>query len=322
MQIHRVHGKSLTEALKRARDQHGDGAVVLSQETLSGGGVTIAVSEPSGVIRRRQRATRRIDPGLKEVCERLVRSGASAAVIKRVSGAIAKSGVKGAYALDVAARVLGKAFLVQPSPKRTGTRVIVFIGPSGAGKTTTMAKLGRRLVEGGRSVFFASLDGVGVGELQRLTKVSGDADRHEIPIQALRSTAEIDEQCAVQSKLDVLLLDTPGHPLRDDEGLASLGQELERLGTDASVEIHLVLPASDSRATLDLALDAFSKLKPDAIVITKLDETPRPATVLERCMRARLPISFLCAGPDVRGDLRRARGDHFADLLLRGRITR
>ncbi|MEM7306773.1 MAG: hypothetical protein AAF682_08885 [Planctomycetota bacterium] len=322
MQIHRVRGRNLTDALQRARADHGEAAVVLSQEALPGGGVSIAVAEPEGAGDGRPRTApaKRLDPGLRDVRARLARYGASKGLTERISGVIQKSGVKGMYALDVAARVIGKAFQAQPSPKRDGrTRILAFAGPSGAGKTTTMAKIGRRLVEGGRNVFFASLDGVGLGELER---VSTDADRHEIPIRALASTAQLDERAAVEAGVDVVLLDTPATPLRDVERLGVLRDELSRLGRHAVAETHLVLPATASRATLDLAMRAFAPLGPKAVVLTKLDEAPHPTAALERCLRARLPVSFLCDGPDVRDGLRRARGDHFADLALRGRIAR
>jgi len=314
MQIHRIHGQSLKEALQRAHAEHGGGALVLSQESLPSGAVTIAAG--------RRRAEPRGDPGLREVRERLARQGASKALSDAVARAVEQSGAAGAYALDAAARMLGKAFLIQPAQKRRGvTRILALVGPTGAGKTTTLAKLGRRLIEGGRRARFASLDGLGVGELEALARADADSDRHELPIQALASTAGIDEERAIKSGLDAILLDTAGVPPRDRERLRALAAELGRLGRRADFEVHLVLPATMSAAALDLAIEAYSVLAPAAAVITKLDETPAPAPVLERCRRARLPFSFLCDGPDARGDLHRARPDALADLMLRGRIA-
>jgi len=321
MQIHRIHGASLKEALQRARAEHGAGALVLSQESLASGGVTIAVADARGVARQR-RLEPRADPGLREVRERLARHGASAALADAVCRAVEQSGAGGAYALDVAARVLGRAFAVQPPQKRRGvTRILALVGPTGAGKTTTLAKLGRRLLEGGRRALFATLDGLGVGELEALARADADSDRHELRIRAIASTAEIDEERASKDGLDAILLDTAGVPPRDASRLQALAGELGRLGRRADLETHLVLPATLSAPALDLALDAYCALAPSAVVITKLDETPAPAPVLERVRRARLPFSFLCDGPDARGDLSRARPDHFADLFLRGRIA-
>jgi len=321
MQIHRIHGPNLKEALERAHAEHGGGALVLSQESLPGGAVTLAVADARGVLRQRRREPRG-DPGLREVRERLQRQGASKALSDAVARAVEQSGAAGAYALDAAARVLGKAFDVQPAQKRRGvTRILAMVGPTGAGKTTTLAKLGRRLLEGGRRALFLTLDGLGVGELEALARADADADRHELPIQAIASTEELDEERAVKAGLDAVLLDTAGVPPRDAERLRALAGELKRLGRHADFEAHLVLPATISAAALDLALEAYAVLAPTAVVITKLDETPLPGPVLERCRRAQLPFSFLCDGPDARGDLRRARPDCFADLFLRGRLA-
>ncbi len=325
MQIHRIRGKNLTDALRRAREAHGDGAVVLSQETVANGGVTIAVAEPARIRRGRARASasRKRTPGLDDVRRRLLEHGASKALTDRVAAAVERTGVQGMYALDVAARVIGKVLPVRTSPKRDGTtRIIALVGPTGGGKTTTLAKLGRKLFSANRRVRFASLDPVGVGSLEALDRAAAATDRHEIPIAAVSSAEELDEAAAVRAGIDAILLDTPGVPLRESEPLESLARELGGLGKVARSEVYLVLPATASRAALDDAIAAFAPMNPAGAIITKLDETARPTPALERCLRAKLPIAFLCDGQDVRGHLRRARGDHFADLLLRGRISR
>src|SRR6186713_3379045 len=103
MQIHRIHGSSLKEALERAREEHGEGAVVLSHESLSSGAVTIAVADASGLARRR-RETPRLEPGLREVRERMQKHGASKALVESIAHGVQQSGAGGAYTLDVAAR--------------------------------------------------------------------------------------------------------------------------------------------------------------------------------------------------------------------------
>ena len=321
MQIHRIRGANLADALSRARESHGERAVVLSRETSPGGGVTIAVAGPGGPGSARRRRPR-ADPGLADVRERLARHGASRGLVERIAQRVEASGARGMYALDVAARLIGKAVTLHPAPKRSSVpHLLALVGPGGAGKTTTLAKLGRRLVAGGRRVRFASLDGVGLATLESLDPRGADADRHEIAIQALTSTEQLDERRLAAEGLDALLLDTPGLPLRDAQGQAALARELARLGSHTRAEVQLVLPANAARETLDLALEAFAPLEPSAVVLTKLDETPRPGAALELCLRAKLPIAYLADGRDVRAGLRPARPGDVADLFLRGRLA-
>lgn len=323
MQIHRIRGRNLTDALRRARAAHGDGAVVLSQETVPGG-VTISVTEPpSKPTRGAGRllgARKPADRGQTDVLTRLQRHGASARLIEHVSKAVSSSGVHGMYTVDVAARVLGRAFAVPPSPRRDGrTHVIAFVGPTGAGKTTTLSKLARRLGEAGRKPLIASLDPVGIASLEAACHVTADADRAELAIRAVRGA---DDLGAAVAPGGLALLDTPGISPRDASSLEELGGELDTMRSIAAVDSYLVLPATSSRESLELVTRAFDVLSPTGVVITKLDETERPTPVLEHCLRSKLPVAFLCNGQDVRTHLHRARGDHFADLMLRGRITR
>jgi flagellar biosynthesis protein FlhF len=228
------------------------------------------------------------------------------------------------HAIDAAARVLGASFPILPSPKRprgaARPHSIAFVGPTGSGKTTTLAKLGRRLRAAGLRVAFASLDGLSAIEAQRAARVESDIDRTEIPLVVLRGSADLRSAWRGRAP-DVVLLDTPGLSPRDEPELDGLARGLERLGSAAPLDVYLVLSATQSRASLALCMRAFARVAPAGCVLTKLDETDQPAAALEEVGRARLPVAFLCDGQDVRAHLARPSPDRFADLLLRGRLT-
>ena len=265
-----------------------------------------------------------LEPGLRDVRDRLMEHGASLGFTVRAVRAVRRTGARGAYAIDAVARLVGRAFPILPSPKRprrAGTpHVIAFVGPTGAGKTTTVAKLGRKLAAAGRRVGFLSLDAVGATALERVGGVAADRDRGEIPLVAIRDAADLPRALRKLGKVEVLLIDTPGLSPRGDEDLDALARRLERIGHHHPLEVLLVLPATRSRASLELACWAFARTTPTGCVLTKLDETDRPGVVLERISSAVLPVAFLCDGQDTRGHLARPTPDRFADLLLRGRI--
>jgi len=85
--------------------------------------------------------------------------------------------------------------------------------------------------------------------------------------------------------------------------------------------VYLVVPANASRASLRLFGRFVERMRPSAVVVTKLDETGEPGFVLEWVSALGLPIAFLCDGQDVGAHLVRPRGATFADLLLRGRVS-
>ena len=266
-----------------------------------------------------------LDPGTRDVRDRLLEHGASLDFTARVVRAVRTSRARGAYAIDVAAHVIGRAFPILPSPKRPrrlgAPRLIAFVGPTGSGKTTTVAKLGRRLAAAGRRVGYLTLDAVGATALERVGGVAADSDRTEIPLAAIRKADDLTRALRRLGSVEVVLLDTPGLSPRDEVELDLLARELHRIGERHRLDVFLVLSATKSRSSLELASWAFAHTAPTACVLTKLDETDEPGALLERVATAGLAVAFLCDGQDARGHLARPTPDRFADLLLRGRLA-
>jgi flagellar biosynthesis protein FlhF len=263
-----------------------------------------------------------LEAGARDVRDRLRRSGASRALVQRVLRAVLAQDASGTHAIDAAAREIGSAFAVQPSPRRSEEpHVLAFVGPTGAGKTSVLAKLGRRLQRAGRRVLYVSFDPVGVGALEKVGGVGTDKDKAEIPLVAATGISDVRRALKRLGGADVVLVDTPGYSPRDEIELLDLAYEVERLAKLGALHTYLVLPASAGRSALELAERAFRPCRPTATVLTKLDETTAPAPVLEIVLAERLPVGFLCDGQDVRTHLLRPTPDHFADLLLRGRLA-
>jgi flagellar biosynthesis GTPase FlhF len=263
-----------------------------------------------------------LEPGAADVRQRLLRHGASRQLVEHVLEAVLGSGQQGAFAIDAAARVIGDLFRIdRPSKRGTRPHLMTFIGPTGSGKTTTLAKLGRRLREAGYEVAFVSLDPVGASALERVGGTEADVDRLEIPLLAARHAKDVRQAAAKHAGADLLLLDTPGMSPRDEQGIEALGDELARVDRHLPGDTYMVLPANASSSALALSASALRPLGPRACVLTKLDETAQPASALEQTLRSRLPVAFLCDGQDTRTHLVRPKPGHFADLLLRGRIA-
>jgi len=263
------------------------------------------------------------EPGALDVRDRLLEHGASAEFAAVILQRVQEAGASGTWAIDEAADAIGRSISVRPSPKRKrGSRVphiFAFAGPTGAGKTTTLAKLGRRLAKSGCKVLFATLDAAGASALERVGGIESDIDRAEIPLVSIRGAEDLMEALSKQPQTDIVMIDTPGLSPRDEDGLDMLSAEIAELGALGPLDLYLVLPATRSRASLRLAHNAFNRMHPVACVLTKLDETDEPGTVLSEVACAHLPVAFLCDGLDTRAHLDRPKAGDFADLLLRGK---
>jgi flagellar biosynthesis GTPase FlhF len=327
MQIHRVRGRDLVDALERAARQHGPDALVLSREPAPGGGVTVAVGLQARPLARSAPAAAPPDAGLADVERLLRRSGASEALVRRTLEAVETSGQRGAFAIDEAARSLGALVAVAPSPRvRSGdephAHVIAFVGPTGVGKTTTLVKLASRLVRARRRVVLVSTDARSIGGRAQLEAYG---ELLQAPVVSAEDGRGLAASVARARNVDVVLVDTSGRSPRDVDALGRLAEELGQARAAGraglGLDVYLTVTATASRGALDETLLGFDAARPSALVVTKLDETREPAPVLEFAHDSGLPAAFLCDGAEIAAHLARTSPDRIADLLLRGRMA-
>jgi flagellar biosynthesis protein FlhF len=325
MQIHRVRGRDLREALERASRSFGAQALVLSHEVMPDGGVTVAVGDPRrSAASRAASAPEPRDRGLEDVERVLRRNGGSEELVRSTLGEVRASGALGAFALDAAAAALGRRIAVAPSP-RVARRAsgalarpctIAFVGPTGVGKTTTLAKLASRLVRAGRRVGVVSMDKQRPGAVEQLAALGRAM---QAPVDVASDGADLARIVARSHGVDCCLVDTTGRSPRDLPALEELSRSLAQ--AQAPLETYLVVPATASRAALAQAREGFAALRPGAWVVTKLDETHEPAAVLESAAEAGASLAFLCDGQEIARHLHRADPERIADLFLRGRLA-
>lgn len=320
MQIQRVRGRDLHEALRRAQELVGAEALVLSQETMPDGGVTVAVTLDRAQTPENKR--KHADPGLGDVERALTRSGCTAAWISRVVELVAdarrvdprtEAPHQREAALDAAARVLGQSVSIATSPKLAARpQVIALVGSAGVGKTTTVAKLAAHFARAGRRVGLVSLDVDRPGALEPLARL---ASLIQAPFDLAADGAALHGALERSLTRDVVLVDTSGSAATDARALIALGD-------DFALSTYLVAAATMSRVALEETARAFATTRFSALVISKLDETRAPAAALEFAAQARISLALLCDGRDLGAHLHRADAERVADLFLRGRLER
>ncbi len=336
MKIHRVQGNDLRDALQRARRNFGSNALVISQEKMADGGVTLAVAKqpPGPDIETRasrqqssagaeadRQATRpkvKLPPGFKEVETRLLATGCAADLAADLCLQASKRLGPEEHPMDTTGRLIGGRFHIAHLRKAPGvTRAVAFIGGTGVGKTTGLVKLGARLARSRRRVAMATLDTRRIGALEQYRAY---AQLLGAPLKALKGDQPLTAERIGAEGQDVVLLDTTGRPDLDVPQLRRLQDSLEKGDGRCHLDTFLVFPAIASREALREVTEHFGDLRMAGCVVTKIDETTRPAPVLEHILELDLPVAFLSDGQDIGCNFHRATPELLADLLLLGRV--
>jgi flagellar biosynthesis protein FlhF len=194
----------------------------------------------------------------------------------------------------------------------SGSRVAALIGPTGVGKTTTVAKLAARatLVENKR-VAIVSDDDVRIGGTAALR-----AYANVLGVPMTTSTAEggLAHALARFAAADLVLIDTAGLSPGRAQDFGELARRLGRAGEP--VTTHLCVAASTRNEELDRILHLYGAASPHAVLPTKLDEAVAIGTVLAARTRLGVPLSFATTGQQVPDDIALASPDFIIDLLL------
>ncbi|MDX2029400.1 MAG: flagellar biosynthesis protein FlhF [Blastocatellia bacterium] len=192
----------------------------------------------------------------------------------------------------------------------------VFIGPTGVGKTTTIAKLAARIVLRARQrVELITLDTYRIAAVQQLKTY---AEIIGAGFHIANSVVELDALMNRFAGKTTVLIDSTGrspHDLADQMDLADHLRE-----NDALLKC-LVLPATTQLADAQLALRKFALYGVNRLVLTKLDETMQPGAAIAAAASASLPLLYLCAGQRVPEDLERATPASLAARVLRRRMA-
>jgi flagellar biosynthesis protein FlhF len=190
-------------------------------------------------------------------------------------------------------------------------KVALFVGPSGAGKTTTIAKLAAhyRLQEG-RSVALITLDTCRLAAIEHLrmyAKVLG------VPLETARTTADVVEGIRRHRQASLIMIDTPGFESHETAQLMNLSQLKESCG---SIDTHLVLSATTRMQDLRRAMARYGACAPSRLLFTKLDETEEYGNLFELAYQTTLPLSYWSNGQRVPEDVELADPARLANLLL------
>lgn len=190
-------------------------------------------------------------------------------------------------------------------------KVVALVGPTGVGKTTTIAKLAAnfRLRDGIR-MGLVTVDTYRIAAVEQLRTY---AEIIDLPMKVVTSPQDMRRALDDLTGLDLVLIDTAGRSPRDDLKI----QELKSLLGEASVdEVHLVMSLTASVRSIQMTAEQFKAVNPTAMVLTKLDEAAGMGSLLSVSRQVQLPISYVTTGQDVPDDIEPANASRLTRLVL------
>lgn len=193
----------------------------------------------------------------------------------------------------------------------SGPKMVAFVGPTGVGKTTTIAKIAAEYaLRREQKVALVSLDTYRLGAIDQL-RIYGEI--MEVPFEVAGGKEDLRRIVASHSDKDLILIDTTGRSHLDKDYSRQLKEIFDAVG---GVETHLVLSVTAQEKLFAATYHQFSPVGVDRVLFTKLDEGLSFGPLFNFSVRNRLPISYFTSGQRVPEDLEVARPDRVISLIF------
>jgi flagellar biosynthesis protein FlhF len=189
--------------------------------------------------------------------------------------------------------------------------VVAFVGATGVGKTTTVAKLAADArLKRNRSVGLITTDTHRIAAHEQLRTY---AEIIDVPLRVASTPDEMAAALAALRDADLVLIDTAGVSPKNTEIQGELRSLLSAAG---ACEVHLVLPATGSADALSLTIDRFGPLGVNRLLFTKLDEAVGFGVILNCLQRTEAKLSYITDGQRVPEDIHRGGSARIAELIV------
>jgi flagellar biosynthesis protein FlhF len=205
---------------------------------------------------------------------------------------------------------------VEASLDRNAKKVMMFVGPTGVGKTTTIAKLAARysyLQEKRSKVGIITLDTYRIGAVEQLFQY---AKMMRLPIEDVVDPDDFNDALKSLRSCDIILIDTVGSSQFDKQKLAKLEKFINKSNFD--IDVNLVLSAGCKLEDLEDIYKNFSFLDLDTLIFTKFDETRAFGTVFSLIYNTGKPVSYFSTGQEVPDDIVTASSEFLVNCILDG----
>ncbi len=203
-------------------------------------------------------------------------------------------------------------------PRAGSKKVVMLVGPTGVGKTTSIAKLAARysyFLDKKYKVGLVVLDTYRIGAVEQLMQY---ARMMKLGIETVVDPPEFSNALNALRYSDYILIDTMGSSPYDKDKIEKIYDCLRSNSTEYSVDVVLVLPSSIKFEDLKITYENFAPLGIDTMMFTKLDETRGFGNIFSLVYETKIPISYFSIGQEVPEDLVVSSSDFLIDCLLHG----
>lgn len=189
--------------------------------------------------------------------------------------------------------------------------IVVLAGPTGVGKTTTIAKMaGRLALIEKKKVGLITIDTYRIGAIEQLNTY---ADIMNIPFKSVFSVKEMEAAIEGMKDCEVILIDTTGRSSKNVMQIAELNSFIQKVSAD---NIHLVISCTTKDKDINSIVQGYKALNFNSVIITKLDETTTYGSILNILQCAGKPLSFVTTGQNVPDDFKKFEAKEIVSLIL------
>jgi flagellar biosynthesis protein FlhF len=200
---------------------------------------------------------------------------------------------------------IGESIIINNADEFNNSRVVILVGPTGVGKTTTIAKLAathgfNSQSKYAKSVRMITIDNYRIGakkQIETYGEIMG------IPVACVESYKELEQKINLFQDADLILVDTIGKSPKDYMKLAEMREMLDACGTDS--EVYLAMSATTKISDVKEILRQFEPFNYKSIILTKLDETMRIGNIISVLSEKNKSLTYLTDGQVVPQDIER-----------------
>jgi flagellar biosynthesis protein FlhF len=348
MRVKKYRGKTIKDATAKVKHELGDNAMIISTNRLteSGGKKWIEINavpadsdildenrDPLGQVKSELMGLKEMicllnqtggvaerlvmNPGLLNLYSKLITNGVNdhhARLFMERAGAFNGQAVQAKNVKQKTVSEIAKVIKTK-DPFATEDRkqmIAAFIGTTGVGKTTTVAKLAAQLMlKSKKKVGLISIDSYRIGAMEQLSTYA-----NILGVPCFKAFKKKDLIFALKrmEEKDVVLIDTAGQSQYDTERIEELKKMIPN---DLAIDTHLLLSVATTESEMNETADNFSDLKFQSYVFTKVDEAKTFGSAINQIMKLKLPVSYITTGQNVPEDIQRADKVKMLNLLFK-----